>query len=80
MAGTGTVVLGQEVTLEVETIQAEQQDRRNLGFEYCDLNTSPGQLTSRAKISILLKLLLFWVYCHSQLSLILINPNEYIYI
>ena len=33
VARTGTVILGHKVTLEVEVRQAEQQDRKNLGFD-----------------------------------------------
>ena len=76
VARTGTVILGHKVTLEVEVRQAEQQDRKNLGFEYCDVHTIPGQPTSGAKINILPKLLLFWVYYPFNLSPILMNPNE----
>ena len=45
----GTVTLEHKVTLEVEATQAEQQDRRSLGSEHCDVPTSPGQLTSGAE-------------------------------
>lgn len=68
------------MTLEVEAIQEEQQDRRNLGFKYCDVHTSPAQLTSGAKINIFLKLLLSLFYRHSKLSLILMNSSELFHI
>lgn len=45
----GTVILEPEVTLEVEAMQAEQQGRRSLGLERCDVRTSPGQLNSEAE-------------------------------
>lgn len=41
---------------------------------------SPGQLTLGIKLLKLLKSLLFWVYCHSRPSLILINSNKLLHI
>lgn len=39
MAGAGQVILELKVTLEVEAIQAEQQDGRDLGSEHCAVHT-----------------------------------------
>lgn len=54
VAGAGTVILEHKVTLEAEAAQAEQQYRRNLGYECCAVHTSPEQLTVGVEINIYL--------------------------